>query len=251
MKIWNGGADSDHVDIKLLLKRRWKKTDGTDCTAQPADCGAEEEVTVTRDGAPVNPRVTLLKATQAAHQWKNKWTGLADRDFEYGYKYYYRIVEENTPAELAPYTQEAGDTDGNPVTVQNNYHAPSQSRIGTKVWVGGASYNGGVRPDVTLRLCRTLSSAPDFASCNNIADGTTPQELTLHHPTLMATWEGYPDKAANGIPYIYWIKETAAPADYVEVDRGDLGLLTPAQRMTITNRFDSHNSMVQITGEVE
>ena len=251
VKIWNGGADSDHVDIKLLLKRRWKKTDGTDCAATPADCGAEEEVTVTRDGAPVNPRVTLLKATQAAHQWKNKWTGLADRDFEYGYKYYYRIVEENTPAELAPYTQEAGDTDGNPVTVQNNYHAPSQSRVGTKVWVGGASYNGGVRPDVTLRLCRTLSSAPDFTSCNNIADGTTPQEQTLHHPTLMATWEGYPDKAANGIPYIYWIKETAAPADYVEVDRGDLGLLTPAQRMTVTNRFDSHNSVVQIAGEVK
>lgn len=251
VKIWNGGADSDHVDIKLLLKRRWKKTDGTDCAATPADCGAEEEVTVTRDGAPVNPRVTLLKATQAAHQWKNKWTGLADRDFEYGYKYYYRIVEENTPAELAPYTQEAGDTDGNPVTVQNNYHAPSQSRIGTKVWVGGASYNGGVRPDVTLRLCRTLSSAPDFTSCNNIADGTTPQEQTLHHPTLMATWEGYPDKAANGIPYIYWIKETAAPADYVEVDRGPLGSLTPAQRMTVTNRFDSHNSVVQITGEVK
>lgn len=249
-KIWNGGADSDHVDIKLLLKRRWKKTDGTDCTANPGDCGAEEEVTVTRDGAVVNPRVTLLKATQAAHQWKNKWTGLADRDFEYGYKYYYRIVEENTPAELAPYTQEAGDTDGNPVTVQNNYHAPSQSRVGTKVWVGGASHNGGVRPDVTLRLCRTLSTAPDFTSCNNIADGTTSQNQTLQHPNLMVTWAGYPDKNANGIPYIYWVDEPAAPADYEEVGRGNLAGLTPTQRMTVTNRFDSHTSQIGVIGKV-
>ena len=254
LKIWNGGADSDHVDIKLLLKRRWKKTDGTDCTANPGDCGAEEEVTVTRDGAVVNPRVTLEKATQAAHQWKNKWTGLADRDFEYGYKYYYEIFEENTPAQLGSYVY-AGHPNGGAspedrVKVQNNFQSAASDRVGTKIWVGGASHNGGVRPDVTLRLCRTLSTAPDFTSCNNIADGTTSQNQTLQHPNLMVTWAGYPDKNANGIPYIYWVMEPAVPADYEEVGRGNLAGLTPTQRMTVTNRFDSHTSLVGVSGKV-
>ncbi len=253
-KIWNGGADSDHVDIKLLLKRRWKKTDGTDCTANPGDCGAEEEVTVTRDGAVVNPRVTLEKATQAAHQWKNKWTGLADRDFEYGYKYYYEIFEENTPAQLGSYVY-AGHPNGGAspedrVKVQNNFQSAASDRVGTKIWVGGASHNGGVRPDVTLRLCRTLSTAPNYTTCDNLTDGTTPQNQTLQHPNLMVTWKGYPDKNANGIPYIYWVVEPAAPADYEEVDRGPLGSLTPTQRMTVTNRFDSHTSLVGVSGKV-
>ena len=36
----------------------------------------------------------------------------------------------------------------------------------------------------------------------------------------------------------------------MEVDRGDLGLLTPAQRMTVTNRFDSHTSQIGVIGKV-
>ena len=61
VKIWNGGADSDHVDIKLLLKRRWKKTDGTDCAATPADCGAEEEAYVEfgADGVAQGSRIRI------------------------------------------------------------------------------------------------------------------------------------------------------------------------------------------------
>ena len=254
-KIWNGGAPSDHVDIKLLLKRQWKKTPATNCTASPADCGALEDVTVALDGSPVEPRVTLLKAVEdakpAAEAWRYKWTGLADRDFEHGYKYYYSVVEENTAAELGAYEKETADTDGNPVTVQNNFRTPQTTKTGVKVWTGGALLDK--RPSVTLRLCRTLSSAPNYNACDAVGGNQTIPEANNGTPgfnSASVDWTNVDLKDGNGIPYNFWVEEVAAPAGYELVVR-NLATITEAARLTVTNNFVSQGLVTDpITGKV-
>lgn len=255
VKIWNGGAANDHVDIKFLLRRQWKKTPATDCTATPADCGALEDVTVALDGSPVNPRVTLVKAVEdakpAAQAWRYKWTGLADRDFEFGYKYYYRIIEENTPAELGAYVQEAGDTDGNPVTVQNNFQTPQSTKTGTKVWTNGTLLLN--RPAVTLRLCRTLSSAPNYGVCNPVGGNQQIPAANNGTPGFTSAsvqWTNVDTKDPNGIPYNFWVEEVGVPAGYELVVR-NLAAITEAERLTVTNNFVSQGLVTDpITGKV-
>lgn len=224
-KIWSGGQLSEHKKVTLKLTRQWKQKPADACG--PAnECGSVEEYFTPRDDTtPITDLVISEADAKASNSQSRVWIGLAMREFANGYMYVYTVSELETDAELAPYKQVAKPDN---LTVKNQYQSGTQTITAVKDWIGG---DPAARPSFTFQLCRT--SGTDFAVCGDAAVlGTRPSTGPL-------TWDNVETHDPTGKPYKYWVIESAVPANYEPVNRGNLATLTSEERLKITNKYKS------------
>lgn len=224
-KAWVGGTTLTHPSVQLELKR--KTATGTEETVPVSDLSADAGFTAQ------NP-VQITAGTTTVH-WKTFEKAMN------GDAYIFSIGEVTVPT---GYEMTADNTT---LTVTNRF-VPSNIEIkAVKNWDGGTNANGGVRPNVTFTITRTLNGIPEAVTgFVNEAGYATTESVTLTAPASGAEvkWKVPAAEQATGTPYVYAVTE-AAVAGYTTAitNAGDVWTATnryeiPTAKLTIKVHWD-------------